>query len=281
MSRIGRGWALAKQSFRILRADGSLVAFPIVSAIAGGIVAVLLFGPGAILYAADRQEAWLVVFGVLAVYGLTFVTVFFNTALAAAAARSLAGQDTSLGDGLRVARQSVGAIAAWTLVQGTVGLLLNLPEKVNDVIAEILAAVLNFAWGAVTFFVVPVLALEGVGPRAAFTRSVALLRQRWGEGVVGSAAIGGLVALVALLPILALGFGGAALLQSAPVAGAVLIALAALVLIAALVIGGTLSAIFRVALYRFAVDGEAVGGFDTAALQNAFVQRRRRWRRSG
>jgi hypothetical protein len=275
MSRIGRGWALAKQSFAVLRADRSLVLFPIVSAAASIVVAIVLLGPGMALYAADGRQAWAIAFGVLTLYGLTFVIVFFNTALAAAAARSLAGEDTSLSDGLQAARGRIGAIAAWTLIQGTVGLLLNLLENTNDAIAGIVSGLLNFAWGAVTFFVVPVLALEGVGPRAAFSRSVALLRQRWGEGVVGSVAIGGLVGILTMLPVAALGFAGAALLQSAPAVGVTLLVLAGLVLIAGLVIGGTLSSIFRVALYRFAVDGQALGGFDPTALQSAFVPRKR------
>jgi hypothetical protein len=41
-------------------------------------------------------------------------------------------------------------------------------------------------------------------------------------------------------------------------------------------IGGTVNAIFRVALYRFATEGATVGGFDAAEMQAAFAPRRRR-----
>ena len=123
----------------------------------------------------------------------------------------------------------------------------------------------------------PVIALEGVGPKEAFKRSVSVLRERWGEGVVGSASASGIVFLVALPALLALGVGGYALIDSGQdVAGAVLLALAGVVLVVAILIGGTVSAIFRVALYRFATDGTAVGGFDPAQMQAAFAPRKRR-----
>ena len=47
---------------------------------------------------------------------------------------------------------------------------------------------------------IPVIALEGLGPKDALKRSVAIIGQRWGEGVAGSFAIGGLVFLFAFLP---------------------------------------------------------------------------------
>jgi hypothetical protein len=77
--RISRGWALTKQSFRVLRADRSLLLFPVISVPAGVLAAAIVMGPGVALYAADKQEAFLIAFGVLTLYVLTLVTVFFNT----------------------------------------------------------------------------------------------------------------------------------------------------------------------------------------------------------
>ena len=106
---------------------------------------------------------------------------------------------------------------------------------------------------------------------------MSVLRERWGEGVVGSATASGAVFLIALVPLLALGAGGYALINSGQdVAGGVLLGLGGVVLVVAVLIGGTVSAIFRVALYRFATEGTAVGGFDPAQLQAAFGPRKRR-----
>jgi hypothetical protein len=277
--RIQRGWALAKQSFRVLRDDRSLLLFPIISIPVALVGTAIVMGPGIALYTADNQGAILIAFGVVTLYVLTFVTVFFNVALAAAASTSLAGGDSSVGEGLRVARGRLGVIAAWALVQTVVGVIISAIQGATNesVVGRILGGLVSFAWSAATFFVVPVIALEGVGPKEAFKRSVSVLRERWGEGVVGSASASGIVFLVALPALLALGVGGYALINSGQdVAGGVLLALAGVVLVVAILIGGTVSAIFRVALYRFATDGTAVGGFDPAQMQAAFAPRKRR-----
>jgi Family of unknown function (DUF6159) len=277
--RISRGWALTKQSFRVLRADRSLLLFPVISVPAAVLAAAIVMGPGVALYAAGNQEAFLIAFGVATLYVLTLVAVFFNTALAAAASKSLNGQDTTVGDGLSVARARFGAIAAWALVQTVVGVIVSVLQELagDSIVGRILIGLLNFAWSAVTFFVVPIIALEGLGPRAAFNRSVSVLRERWGEGVVGTVSVGGVVFLFALLPILVLGGGGFALVNSgSDVAGGVLLGLAAVVLLVAALIGGTANAIFRVALYRYATDGASLGGFDPSQMQAAFGPKRRR-----
>ncbi|MDQ4040499.1 MAG: DUF6159 family protein [Actinomycetota bacterium] len=278
--RISRGWALAKQSFAVLRADRSLLLFPVIAMPAALAAAAIVMGPGVALYAADRQEAFLIAFGALTLYALTFVTVFFNTALAAAAARSLDGADTTVGEGLAAARSRLGVIAAWALVQTVVGIAISaIQEAAGDsIVGRILAGLVNFAWSAATFFVVPVIALEGVGPRDAFKRSVSLLRERWGEGVVGTASVSGVVFLIALLPIAALGVPGVMLLSGGgtDVVGGILLGLAAVVLVLAMLVGGTANAIFRVALYRYATDGVAAAGFDPTQLESAFAPKRRR-----
>jgi hypothetical protein len=79
------------------------------------------------------------------------------------------------------------------------------------------------------------------------------------------------------VPILALGGGGVALVNSgSDVPGGILLGLAGAVLVAAALIGSTASAIFRVALYRYATEGVAVGGFDAGEMQAAFGPKRRR-----
>lgn len=277
--RISRGWALAKRSFAVLQADRSLVVFPVISGIATLGAAILIFGPAAAIYSSSgRSEAVLIVAAVIAAYVLTFIAVFFNTALAAAAAQSLTGRDTSFGDGFGAARGRLTTILQWSLVQATVGLLLSLIENyVGDSLpGRILTGLVNFAWSAATFFVVPVIALEGLRPKEAFHRSVSVLRERWGEGVVGSVSVSGVVLLIALIPLIVFGGGGLAVMGSAPGLGAALLAIAIVIFLIAMIVAGTLNAIFRVALYQFATQGQVPGGFDSAQLEAAFAPKRRR-----
>ena len=61
-----------------------------------------------------------------------------------------------------------------------------------------------------TFLVVPILALEGLGPLAALDRSSALFRAKWGEQLAGTASIGVLFAPFGILPAVLLLFFGLA-----------------------------------------------------------------------
>ncbi len=280
--RISRGWALAKQSWTILRSDRALVLFPVIAAAATLVAAIVLVGPGAALYFSKTSKPAGIGLALIGGYVVTFVALYCNTALAAAAAQTLGGRPATIADGFAVARTHRGAIAQWALVQLTVGLLLQALESLlsnagaGRLVVALVRSLLGAAWAIATFFVVPVLALEGLGPRAALQRSVDVIRARWGEGLVGSGSIAGVVLLAGLLPAIALGVAGVALVGSAPAAGAVVLVLAALLLVGAILIGSTLSAIFRVALFRFATDAQVIGGFDRAALEGAFRPKRRR-----
>jgi len=281
--RIGRGISLAKSSWAVIRSHPSLMLFPVLGSIAGVLAAGLLFAPGIAVLVADEKLTWVLIrFGVLAAYGLTFVALFFSVGLAACANLALDGQEVSFGKGFAVARSRTGVIAGWALVQLTVGLILNLIQSLlsdQGGVAAIFGAVIQvigrLAWAVASFFVIPILALEGLGPKAALKRSVATIKERWGEGVVGSAAIG-IVTLPAIIIAIALIFGAASLSDSnAPVALA-MIAVGVIVFAAAVIFSSSLTAVFRVALYRFAADGTVTGGFEQQQLESAFVAKKRR-----
>jgi hypothetical protein len=263
----------------VLRADRSLAWFPVVSGLATLGAAALIFGPAAAIYSSSgSSEVVIVVAAIIGAFVLTWIAVFFNTALAAAASKSLAGQDTTMNDGFAVARARIGVITQWAIVQATIGLILTaIREALSDnLLGQIFAGLLDFAWGAATFFVVPVLALEGAGPRDAFKRSVGVLKGHWGEGVVGTVSVSGVIFLIVMLPAILIGVAGGSLVSSAPAAGGLLIGVAVVILLVGIVIGNTLQSIFRVALFEFATQDRAVGGFEPELLQGAFAPKKRR-----
>ena len=63
--------------------------------------------------------------------------------------------------------------------------------------------------------------------------------------------------------------GGVLVWSSAAFLGALLVVIGALVLAIALLVSRALSGIFGVALYRYALDGEVVGGFTQEDLESA------------
>jgi hypothetical protein len=277
MGRIGRGMELAKASWTIVRRDRALMLLPLASGVLVLATAFLTFGPAFFLSDAEDSQLPLLPAAVIAVYGCTFISVYFRVAFAAVVSARLDGQPMPIGDGLTLAADRLGPIAWWTFVAGTVGLLLRglrqLPLA-GEAVEAIVASVLGAVWGALTFFVVPILAIERVGPREAVERSVQTVRRRWGEGVTGFLAITG-VYVIALFALVALIGIGALMLDASPAAGGAVIGVALIALVVLMLVIATLQQVFGIVLYRFATDRGVAPGFTQDQLDDA-VRRRRR-----
>lgn len=282
MGRIGRGWHFARQSWAVVKADRSLLAFPIVAAIAGIITAVVFFGAGVGLIAGTRTD-WLgIVIAVIGVYLIIAIGIFCGVALSACAARALEGHDTTVSEGIAAARQRQSHIFAWAGVSLVIGGLIMFLEAVlrqigGQIVAAIIGGIANFAWSVATSFVVPVIAFEDLGPTDAVKRSAHIVRERWGEGVTGAVAIGGIAFLIGILPAAILIALGVAAANSSFALAVVLIVVGALILVVAVLLQVTTSAVFKVVLFRYATEGKVLGGFQPQDLEAAFVHRRRRW----
>ncbi|MCI0464887.1 MAG: DUF6159 family protein, partial [Gemmataceae bacterium] len=136
----------------------------------------------------------------------------------------------------------------------------------------LISALLGSAWTVLTYFVVPVLVVEKVGPFQAVQRSLALLRKAWGEALVGHMGIGLFVFLFSLLGIGLFVVGGF-LCLSVPVLGVAVLALAVGYCIALMAVSSALNGIFLGALYQYAAFGEVPGGFERGTLEGAFARK--------
>jgi hypothetical protein len=101
-----------------------------------------------------------------------------------------------------------------------------------------------------------------------------MFRERWGQQITGNIAIGAAVFLIGVLPAAILIVGGVLLWSSASFLGALLVIVGALVLAIAMLISRALSGVFGVALYRYALDGEAVGGFTAEEMESVVKPKR-------
>ncbi len=267
MSRIKRGWALTKKSWGLLRENPALVRFPLYGGVAMIVCAIVVVGPGLLLI----ENHSTVIGGALAVIGfylLAVIGTYFSVGLAAAADMIFRGRQTTVADGLAVSRTRFSQIAGWAAVSTAIGLVLSALEN-QGVVGEILGRVLAVGWSLITFLAVPVIALEGTGPFATLKRSSSLFKSRWGQQVTGNIAIGGAVFLFGVLPSALLIFAGFLIWASASFAGALLLVIGVIGLAISMLVSSALSNIFGVALYRYALDGEAVGGFTPAELDSA------------
>ncbi len=268
MGRIKRGWGLTKKSWGLLRENPSLIRFPLYGGVATTLLAIVFLGPGLYLWEED-QVAGAIPIIVIGVYVLSFVGFYFSVGLAASADMIFRGQEATVSDGLAVSRTRIAQISGWAAVSAAISLVMNLLENQGGSLGQIAARLVGMAWTLVTFLAVPVIAIEGTGPFETITRSASLFRERWGQQITGNIAIGAAVFLLGVLPAGLLIAAGIALWSAAAFAGAVLVVIGALVLAISLLVSRALSGIFGVALYRYALDGEVVGGFSQADLESA------------
>ncbi len=268
MSRIKRGWGLTKKSWALLNGHRELIRFPLYGAVATVPLAILFFGPG--LYLLDKDSlAGAIPLLVIGVYVLSVVGFYFSVGLAAAANMIFDGQQATVADGLAVARANFSQICGWAAISTAISVFMAVLENQGGIAGNIAARLVGMAWSLVTFLSVPVIAIEGTGPVETLKRSASIFRQRWGQQITGNIAIGAAVFLIGVLPAVVLIVAGIALWPSASFLGALLVVIGALVLAIAMLVSRALSGVFGVALYRYALDGQTVGGFTQDELESA------------
>ncbi|HEY7456357.1 MAG TPA: DUF6159 family protein [Solirubrobacterales bacterium] len=268
MKRIKRGWALTKKSWGLLNENRELIRFPLYGAVATIPLALIFLGPAVYLLDQDVLGGAIPLL-VIGVYVLSVVGFYFSVGLAAAADMIFRGEQATVSDGLAVARQRFSQICGWAAVSTAISVLMAALENQGGIAGTIAARLVGMAWSLVTFISVPVIAIEGTGPFATLKRSASLFRDRWGQQITGNIAIGGAVFLFGMLPSAILIGLGVAVWASASFAGALLVVLGAIGLAISLLISKALSGIFGVALYRYALDGQVVGGFTPEDLESA------------
>jgi len=276
---IGNTWQITKLSWKVLQLDRELIFFPIMGTLGAIIVGVIAAGVFAGTGTFDRLGSGETEFNVVdliitlvAYFGGLYMVIFFNAALVAAARERLEGGDPNVMSGIRAVRGMWLAILGWTIITGTVGLILQALQSmarenshgVMRIVAMILVALLQTAWAYITFFVIPVLVVERVGPIGAIRRSGRLLRQSWGEQLTASFSF----FLIYLLALLIVAIPVVVLIFLWPV-GAIIVGV---------ILGGialasvaAMEGIFKAALYEWVSEGKGSEWFDQQLLSNAYA----------
>jgi len=280
VNKIKTSWQIAKQCWRVLLLDKELLIFPLLST--GALLLVMasflapLWGSGLLSGAehdpdADYNSVLLAVYFAyyLASY---FVIIFFNSALVSCALIRLRGGDPTIGDGLHAAAKCLPAILGWSLLSAVVGMVIQSIEERVGILGRFIVGFIGIAWAIASYFVIPVIVTENVGPIQALKRSAAIIKKTWGETLTAQVGLSVLVFAAGLVTA-ALMAGGGAVMATSPALGGSLMALGFIWIFTAVVIGATLHAILTAALYLYAADGKVPQNFDNELLQNAFTRK--------
>jgi hypothetical protein len=271
-TRLSNGWTIALNSFTVLKENRQLILFPILSGISmilviGSFVTVLMASYGWNTDAIGEPNTvvnYLIVF----VYYLVNYTiiVFFNTALVHCTHLYFNGEEVTIRKGLQFSISRIGAILSWAVFAATVGTILRLLQDNLGWVGKIITGLIGVVWSIATFFVVPVIAYENLGPIGAFKRSSEIVRAKWGEGL-GATFSFGVVQWVGFLllaiPCFILGY------LVHPLAGVILFVLG---VFAILVVMNAAKVIFISAIYHN-INGDPVKHYNQQLADNLFVEK--------
>jgi hypothetical protein len=273
MGKFANSKALAGASFGVLKSEKKLAAIPAVSALTCGVIAVAV-GGGVVLTAdfianpAPGQDdfsltpvSWVI--GIVGLFIIGLVSQMFAATLIAAANERLNGGSYTMGQAFSKATTRTPSILGWSAINSTVGLVLQAIRDKAGFLGDIAAGLIGAAWNVVTWLVLPIIIIEGIGPIAAIKKSANLLKTTWGENLFAQAGIG-LIGFLLMLPGILI-FGGLSFVL--PVVGIPLLFIWVVVISCLM---SALGAIYRTALYRFAVGLPNGDAFTQEELSGAF-----------
>ena len=273
MGKFANSKALAGASFGVLKSEKKLAAIPAVSALTCGVIAVAV-GGGVVLTAdfianpAPGQDdfsltpaSWVI--GIVGLFIIGLVSQMFAATLIAAANERLNGGSFTMGQAFSKATTRTPSILGWSAINSTVGLVLQAIRDKAGFLGDVAAGLIGAAWNVVTWLVLPIIIIEGIGPIAAIKKSANLLKTTWGENLFAQAGIG-LIGFLLMLPGILI-FGGLSFVL--PVVGIPLLFIWVVVISCLM---SALGAIYRTALYRFAVGLPNGDVFTQEELSGAF-----------
>jgi hypothetical protein len=273
-TRLSNGWNLAMNSFSVLKENRQLIVFPILSGISM-ILVISSFAVAALAAAGwdidsvrdtDTHNVMNYVFVFLYYLVNYFIIVFFNTALVHCTHLYFMGEEATIRKGLQFSLSRIGAIFAWAVFAATVGTILRLVQDNLGKIGKIIIGLIGIVWSVTTFFVVPVIAYENLGPLAAYKRSATLMKEKWGESLAATFSF----ELVQFVGIIAVGFVCFLLgMLIHPLVGIILFVLS---VFGIMVIMSATKMIFVSAVYHN-INGDPVKHFNQQLADNLFLEK--------
>ena len=260
---------LMKSCVNVLKKDKELVFFPIMAAIFVIVLLGIIYSTGGITFSDNPEEQGSIIPLAILIFGANFIIVFFNSALISAALERLRGGDPNISSGLSHAFKHVHHIFLWSIIVTIMALIFAAIRSsgrnrgmMGQIMTELFASFLQAGWAMMTFFVVPIIVSENLGPISARKRSSGLFKQTWGNQGAANFGFG----IFQILDLLASGAIGWIFGLASPTFGMIVGVLCASISVSIIY---TLEGIYKAALYEFAM-GEKPLEFEQQDLRTAY-----------
>jgi Family of unknown function (DUF6159) len=259
--RISYTWQIMGASWEVLKRNKSLLIFPILSTICCLVVIASFAVPIITTHSyrlpsnQDDITQKIIYYGTIFAFYFCnyFVIAFFNTAIIACAIRLMNGEEPTVMTGFNDAFSRIHLIAAWALVAATVGMVLKIISERSGKLGRIVVSLIGGAWSIMTYMVVPVIVMQNKNPIEAVKESARLLKQTWGERLVGSFSFGAIFGLLMLpgIGLLVLGFVMFSS-HNQPLVAGLCASVGVLYIVLLLLIQSAMQSIFQAAIYLHA-----------------------------
>jgi hypothetical protein len=273
MTRFSNGWTIATNSLKVLKANRQLIIFPILSGLS--VLLILLSFCAVVLGISGwdihniSEPGTVVNYAIIFSFYIVnyFIIVFFNMAMVHCTSLYFKGEEVTVQKGIDFSMSRLRAILGWAVFAGIVGGILKIIQENAGSFGKIITGLIGVVWSIATFFVVPVIAYENLGPIAAFKKSTLLMKEKWGESIGAGFSFFliqlGVLAVIAVIAVLVAAinlFAG--------------IAIAVLLVLLLSVIMSTLKTIFISAVYHN-ITGDPVELYNQQFIDNLFETKKK------
>jgi hypothetical protein len=302
--KLARSWRLFTTSVIVIRSHPKLLVFPFVTGLLTTLIALFFLAPVVLVFLAPQwlqgglfhffagptgfvhvrhgtAFAHVQPLGGFLLAGIYLLNMFLATLSSVAfnseILEALSGRPVSIQHGLEVALQRWKTVLLWSLLAGTVGLLIRALEERMNFLGRLITGMIGLAWSVASIFAIPVLIREPSlsNPFDVLSKSAKTIQASWGEMLTGYLGMQGTNLLVLWGSILYwVGNGALAFAISKPWLLLVALGPWLLFLVLYAYVASIASRVYLCALYLYASEGSVPGPFDAPMMTMAFKPRK-------
>lgn len=271
------GWRLGRETRKLIMRDKQLFVYPLISAIVG----ILVFGALLASFLLVRANTVFVILSLFVYYVIIyFVSTYVIIAMLIAFRSYGKGNKISIGAAFSQASPYWKLVLEWAIFDATITMIIRAIEsRVGaGVIARfIIGSIASFAFTLATYFVVPVIIDEKVGPIKAIKESTSFILKNFGK-TFGGMAYADLYSLMFIAGGIAAIILGAMLAASTSillVPGIAVLAIGFVLLVFGVMFSYIISNTVKLIIYDYMTDrGNLPDGWDKAMIDDALKKGR-------